>query len=182
MRNLKISLLYIFKFIGIFYYWIAVNYRYRARDVVYNYNLQNNKRFDRLDIRYPRWVPEIHRWELDHPDTDIPIGYINYEYVNIFKYYWYLITVYIWLNDELPYDTLDCSDLIACNRDREFKWYNFLFSKYLSKAIHNCLHHTPAFDVGSIGYKYPNRSFIGEFLVMVLNFRVCDNLKYKLHI
>ena len=92
------------------YLWvpIIISIRDRSREVVYNYWLQNN-----LAFRLPNDIQKVSIMK----DSKVINVYksdkftLVYQEVSKFRYYWYLIFVYIWIDDTLSADFI--SDKLA---------------------------------------------------------------------
>jgi len=102
-------LIYPLKVIGLFYVFLAIPFRAYARNYVYNYVLQNDKRewLGRLWERKPDFDAPLLLWVLhDGPHKNME-GIVKYRKVNKITFYLIVWFVYGWLDDDSCWDTTD---------------------------------------------------------------------------
>lgn len=108
---------------------IIIGLRDKSREVVYNYWLQHN-----LAYRLPNEISKTNLL-LDNKIVDVYACnkfVLKYQKVTKWKYYFYLITVYIWLDDTLSADFI--SDSLAI----EILESNYLTNKYHKEINRAC--------------------------------------------
>ncbi len=121
----------VFKFIWV---PIIISLRDKSREVVYNYWLANN-----MAYRLPNGLKLVHGYLTNdnnvtevYRDTDnLEASSFTLRYLKVskFKYYFYLVTVYIWLDDTLSADVVSYKLAV-----------DILESKYLTKLYGTELH------------------------------------------
>lgn len=91
------------KVFGLFWFWIVCPFRGYARNVVYNYKLQNGLWLKRLNERNPKLYGGKYHLTGGRTQT----GKINYRKISKLEYlfvYWF---IWGWLDDDSNYDTCD---------------------------------------------------------------------------
>jgi len=144
-------ILFFCKIIGRVYIFHAVKYRAEARNVVYNYILQNNKinLLKRLWQRNP--VKVDGGWKLSggpHEGYGI-IGYVKYRKITKYQFYKAVFLCWGWLDDDSNQDTTDFGYIESIrNGDRKNDLVGWLYGDHL-RALD--LSHTKfgnSFDLG----------------------------------
>jgi len=161
MNNITLGII---KFIGLVAIWWAIPFRAYARSVVYNYVLENNKtnQLSRLWQRDPKEFQfEGHGyWRLHDIVHNVgKNGYIKYRKVNKFQFWFILITVWIWLDDDSNHDTTDLGYIES--------WYtgerkNSRGAPLVRKLIGNTKYGPVfgnSFDLGDIRAEHPYFNF-----------------------
>jgi len=109
LKYIGIVILYImFRITHIFWYPIAVVFRNRARNVVYNYFIDHHVWIEYFSFNNIETLDD--RYLIKY--NDIVTGYVMKNKVSKIKYYFYLITVWIWLDDNLNNDLYDIKDIV----------------------------------------------------------------------
>lgn len=112
----------VLKVVGRVMVWPAIPFRAYARNVVYNYVLQNNVRLKRLEERKPTFVgdgwtlQDVHNLTLFNGQGIR--GYIKQRKVNKLQFYLTVLLVWGWLDDDANEDTTDL-DYIKTLVDKE---------------------------------------------------------------
>lgn len=141
MKALQYLFLGIAKFIGpIWFFILPVHFRKYARNVVYNYVLQNNKR-DRLKRLWERNpTQDEYGWRLRH-------GVTTYRDVGAIEFWLVFVFLYLWLDDDSVSDTYDdghCRTFMP-GGERESTVYAWLFGRWLDVPMED---DSKAFDYG----------------------------------
>ncbi len=108
--------------IGIFstvWYWLVRDFRAKARNIVYNYMLQNDK---------PIWQINNYLYSEKFDGYITEIGYVQYTEVSYIKYLWWKWTVWIWLDDDCENDTYNIN---VINKKSWYKTNKSYFGKIL---------------------------------------------------
>ena len=139
MKYIKYLLIVIFaliaKYLGMFWFWLAVPFRKYARNVVQSYALQYGIKLKRLMERHPYKAANPFGWQLQNVHNVPGGGFIEYRKVSTIKFYIVLFLIWGWLDDDANQDTFDAGH----NQhfiDGKFKdtWQAKLWRKSLIKA------------------------------------------------
>ena len=104
---LSITLFTVFrKVFGLVWYWIAVPFRAYARNVVYNYSLQNGKFLKRLLEREPKLISSKYMLKNVHGLAS-EIGRIDVRKISWIEYQLAFWLIWGWVDDDSNYDTFD---------------------------------------------------------------------------
>lgn len=125
-------MIFILKVWGRVWVFVAIPFRGYARNVVYNYILQNNGRewLKRLWERNPKPAPGIVGWVMsqednkDHGKLLTRNGYIKWRKVNSLQFWLVFVFIWSWLDDDSVNDTTDIGHI---NRMRSGSQPFFLF-------------------------------------------------------
>jgi len=131
-------LIFIAKIVGRWWVFYAAPRRAEARSVVYNYWLQKGEDWKRLRESRPTKskMDDASGWYLHSKDHPWIKGFIKYRAVTKRQYWWWLITVWIWLDDAANYDTTDkglIESIVSGNRKNDLVGW-----LYADKLRHIC--------------------------------------------
>jgi len=164
------------KVFGLAWFWVIVWFRKYARNVVYNYKLQNNLWLKRLKER--PIVDEVSHYRIQ-PFHGADGGYITKRGVSKMEYlftYWF---IWGWLDDDSNYDTCDLGFIEKVLTGEHPKPLTVkLFGKYLRGSVQKMKSglYGNTFDIGDTRSKDPMLFFWASWLWLVRN--TAYNFKY----
>lgn len=120
------------KFLGFFWYWVAVWFREPAREVCYNYFLNNGIWVKRIQERNPMllgdlWVLQSTRFEEAGIFKRRDVGWLEFQF-----WYWF---VWIWNDDDSNYDTTDLGFLEKLVLGIHYPWLGKPFRGYVKGKL-----------------------------------------------
>lgn len=142
------------KVFGLFWFWLILPFRGYARNVVYNYTLQNNIWLKRLYERNPIRVEG--GWELT--GGRVEKGFIRFKDVTWLEYQFMYWLVWIWVDDDSNRDVTDLGYIRTYldgerktwfSRDKLLKEYNYLSGIKFGNT----------FELGDLRAEYPVEIF-----------------------
>lgn len=141
------------KVLGLFLFWPAMLFRGYARNVVFNYKLNNGLWLKRLYERpMSRQQNKIFNSQITiHPYHETAGGFISTRYVSPFEYFFVYWFIWGWLDDDSNYDVMDLGYVQAILRGEHKKPITMkLFRRALERDVaymKRCLYGN-AFDLG----------------------------------
>lgn len=155
--------LIICKPLGRFWIFFVLPFRGYARNVVYNYVLQNDLPLKRLRERSPKWVGSavtpIMFWSLEdiHGLSSYPQklrGFIKFRRVNKLQFYLVVFLIWGWLDDDSNQDTTDTGYIRTLITGERKSWHS-IFNRWLVKIDLDKVVYGNAFDLGDVRAQYP---------------------------
>jgi len=171
--------IYVFaSLIGKLWIFAVIPFRAQARNVVYNYTLQNGIRLKRLSERFPSETES--GWRLKDVHGVAPLqGEIRRRKVSRLKY---LLTVWLvwgWLDDDSNHDTTDLGHVRSVNAGEQFAWEAWLIRPWLRRYdIPDNVAFGNAFDLGDVRAEHPYYHWVPTFIWNTRN--TAMNFKYLL--
>lgn len=169
--------LIICKPLGRFWIFFALPFRGYARNVVYNYVLQNGLPLKRLREREPRLLPDVSGWALRdiHGLANQPEklhGFIAYRKVTKLQFYLVVFLIWGWLDDDSNQDTTDTGyirTLITGERKSWHTIFNPILRKIdMGKVVYGC-----AFDLGDVRAQHPFQNWASTWVWTDRNSAMC---------
>jgi len=163
------------KIFGLFWFWLVLPFRGYARNVVYNYALENGILIKRLYERNPKEYDD--RWELMsnmHPETKG--GYIKKRKVKYLEYILVKYLIWGWLDDDAYCDTFSAGHN-ETYLSGERKLFGFIpMNNWLGRKLlvgkNQCENEEikgNTFDIGDKRAENPKFNFLGAFIWNVRN-------------
>jgi len=162
--------------------FIAVPFRAYARNVVYNYHLNNGIALKRLSERKPKLSSLGNMYYLDGGTHSSQKGLIKKRDVSRLHYLVVLWTVWLWLDDDSNEDTFDKGFNKTIVEGQRKKWMPNFIKKKLAQAIDKANMTNVrgnSFDLGDVRSEYPLFEFWSVLLWTVRN--PAYNFNYKFH-
>lgn len=152
MKNI---LLFFIKVIGLVWVYPCIPFRSYARNVVYNYVLNRDKRqwLSRLWQREPMLEPYYEGHALYgskvHP---VPMdGFVHSRNVSTIEFYFVVFFIWGWLDDDSEHDTTSLPHIQTCiDGERKDQLLSKLFKKQLKKIDQGAVVYGNAFDLGDV--------------------------------
>lgn len=161
------------KVLGLVWYFVAVPFRGYARNVIYNYVLQNDIYLKRL---LERPIEEVVDGWVINPYHNTEGGYILERDITWLEYqlvYWF---IWGWLDDDSNQDTYaEGYNTTLINRER-IKWLPRFIINALKKTNADATVFGNSFDLGDRRSDYPAFSFWASYLWTIRN--TAYNFKY----
>lgn len=174
IRYVNILLFTVFrKVFGLVWYFVAVPFRGYARNVVYNYALENNVYIKRL-LERPLTRTRID-WQIA-PFHGSEGGYIKDNIITACEYYFVYWFIWGWLDDDSNQDTYaEGYNTTLINRER-LTWLPEFIINSLKKTNDKSVLFGNTFDIGDKRAEHPAFSFWASCLWTVRN--TAYNFKY----
>lgn len=145
--------------------WIfaVLPFRGYARNIVYNYVLQNNLPLKRLYERNPLFlghtVTDVPGWILEdiHGLSNQPeklTGFIKLRHVNRLQFYLVVFLIWGWLDDDSNQDTTDTGYIRTLITGERKSWHS-IFNPWLRKIDLDKAVFGNSFDLGDVRAQYP---------------------------
>lgn len=154
MKYIKyLWILFISRLVGIIsivWYWIIKDYRGKARNIVYNYNLNNKKGM---------WQLADYVWGEEYGGWLSKRGNIKYVKVNYLQYLWWKWLVWIWLDDTCENDTFN---IVNINSKSWYITNKSFFGKILLRNTLSYKIAGTAFELGDKRIDNPADSVVNE--------------------
>ena len=160
------------KTLGKFWVFAAIPFRAYARNVVYNYVLQNDLPLKRLMERNPSGdeegpMTQGGRWDLDdihglsnHHDLK---GFIKYRDVNKLQFYLVVFFIWGWLDDDSNQDTTDIGYIKTLLSGERKSWHR-IFTPALRKIDSTDAVYGNSFDLGDVRGQHPFYNWAATFV------------------
>ncbi len=169
------------KVFGLVWYYVAVPFRAYARNVVYNYVLQNKLYLKRL---LERPITPIHRNEMFKPILLYVIepyhgtegGAIAFRRVSWLEYHLVYWTIWGWLDDDSNRDTFDQGYNRTVITGERLAFLPEFIRKSLARANEKYTFFGNSFDLGDVRAEYPSFDFWSSTLWNIRN--TAYNFKY----
>ncbi len=118
------------KGVGIFYTVLVVRWRNVATNRVHNYVLENGIFLKRLTERNITWNEDYKQYSIFDKNGS-KTGYITYHKVNTLEFVLWFVFVYMWLDADTVFDTMDDNDLAENISGERVKWLPDFLRKQL---------------------------------------------------
>mgnify|MGYP006971731125 FL=1 len=167
------------KTFGLVWYYVAVPFRFYARNVVYNYHLNNNLYLARLHQRGPFTYDSTESSWIIKPSHDTQGGYIQYRDISKLEYIFVFWAIWGWLDDDSYHDTFSGGyNNTLINKER-MTWLPEFIINHLRDANNsdNFKVQGNSFDIGDKRRKYPMLFFWSATLWNIRN--TGYNFQYK---
>jgi len=171
------------KMVGPFWFWVVVWFRSYARNVVYNYKLQNGLWLKRLYERSPEKVTGgyalVSTRSVHHLVKGKVSGFVKYRRISLIEYlfvYWF---IWGWLDDDSNHDTLEIGFIRnILSGENKSPIAMALFKERLEAMVTSAKPEWfgNAFELGDHRAKHPLIIFLGTWLWVWRN--TAYNFKY----